>query len=104
MFSLQFLSLSTPAENLGFKSRGKVNYAYIRSKRQIIPRNKEVSPNSTMCLILGISRQAYYYQPKHKNNETDSEGAFEVEFKQSRKNYRTRKIKKELEKTGVILN
>lgn len=53
-----------------------------------------------MCLILGVSRQAYYYQPKHQKNEADIEEAVEVAFKQSRKNYGTRKIKKNLNRLG----
>lgn len=57
-----------------------------------------------MCKILGISRQTYYYQPKHKKSEADLEEAVEEAFNQSRKNYGTRKIKKELEKRGIILS
>ncbi|MEI5992073.1 hypothetical protein A5881_003629 [Enterococcus termitis] len=54
-----------------------------------------------MCKVLGISRQTYYYQPKERQNEADLEELVEVIFNQSRKNYGTRKIKKELEKREV---
>lgn len=57
-----------------------------------------------MCLILGISRQTYYYLPKEKKSEADLEEAVESVFYQSRKNYGIRKIKKELEKTGLCLS
>lgn len=57
-----------------------------------------------MCIILGISRQAYYYQPKKKPDEADLEEAVETIFIQSRKNYGTRKIKKELAHQGLILS
>lgn len=57
-----------------------------------------------MCNILGISRQIHYYQHKAKNNEASLEEAVETIFNQSRKNYETRKIKKELEKQDIILS
>lgn len=57
-----------------------------------------------MCKILGISRQAYYYQPRVKKGEASLEEIVETIFYQSRKNYGTRKIKKELEKHDIILS
>lgn len=57
-----------------------------------------------MCIILGISRQTYYYRPKERQHEADLEEAVEAVFNQSRKNYGTRKIKKELAYQGLILS
>lgn len=57
-----------------------------------------------MCKILGISRQAYYYQPKTPKNEADLEEIVECVFHQNRKAYGTRKLKEELEKQDLQLS
>ncbi|WP_236671811.1 IS3 family transposase [Enterococcus sp. BWB1-3] len=73
-------------------------------KREVITLNKHKYSISAMCKVLEISRQTYYYQPKEKQEEADLEEAVETIFIQSRKNYGTRKIKKELEYQRLILS
>ncbi len=55
---------------------------------------------SAMCRALQVNRSTYYYEAKQRLD--DSEPASEITeiFKASRSNYGTRKIKKELMKTG----
>jgi len=53
-----------------------------------------------MCEVLCISRQTYYYKPKEQLPVAELEEEIEEIFFQSRKNYGTRKIKKELIKRG----
>ena len=55
---------------------------------------------SAMCRVLQVNRSTYYYEAKQRPD--DSEPASEITeiFKASRSNYGTRKIKKELMKTG----
>ena len=63
-----------------------------------------------MCDVLQIPRSTYYY---HLQKQEDDEKQAEEEdlqeriytiFKQSRNNYGTRKIKKELEKQGLMVS
>ncbi len=56
---------------------------------------------SAMCRVLQVNRSTYYYEAKQRPD--DSEPASEITeiFKASRSNYGTRKIKKELMKTGI---
>ena len=55
---------------------------------------------SAVCRVLQVNRSTYYYEAKQRPD--DSEPASEITeiFKASRSNYGTRKIKKELMKTG----
>jgi len=51
-----------------------------------------------MCKILGIARSTLYYQEMPRAVDTKLENAVIVEFKASRNNYGTRKLKRELTK------
>lgn len=53
-----------------------------------------------MCKILKISRSLVYYTPKEKSFDSKLENEIITIFKNSRNNYGTRKIKKELDKKG----
>jgi len=57
-----------------------------------------------MCKALGISRQTYYYKPKEQLSEAEIEEEIQEIFYQSRKNYGTRKIKKEMIKRGFQIS
>jgi len=52
-----------------------------------------------MCKYLNISRSLIYYELKNKPNETELEKAIIKEFKASKNNYGTRKLKIELAKS-----
>lgn len=51
-----------------------------------------------MCSVLQISRSTYYYESKEKSDETKLTAEIKRIFRESRNNYGTRKIKKELDK------
>jgi len=53
-----------------------------------------------MCKILEINRSSIYYVETKKTKDTELENLLVDIFKSSRKNYGTRKIKKELSKKG----
>lgn len=53
-----------------------------------------------MCRVLQINRSTYYYKAKQKPDETGLCAEITEIFKNSRNNYGTRKIKKELMETG----
>ena len=55
---------------------------------------------STMCKVLNISRNTYYYEAKPKKDETQLVADIIEIFRRSRNNYGTRKIKIELLKLG----
>ena len=55
---------------------------------------------SAMCRVLQVNRSSYYYEAKRKPDETALSAEITEIFKASRNNYGTRKIKKELMKTG----
>ena len=55
-----------------------------------------------MCAFLNISRGTYYYQAKEVTHDSDLENEVIRIFKESRNNYGTRKIKKELNRSGTI--
>lgn len=57
-----------------------------------------------MCKVLGISRQAYYYQPKTKPSEAELEAHVEELFLGSRKVYGTRKLKDQLDKRSITVS
>ena len=53
-----------------------------------------------MCKLLKISRSLIYYKPKNKRIDIILENHIIRIFKESRNNYGSRKIKKELDKLG----
>lgn len=53
-----------------------------------------------MCRVLQVNRSSYYYKTKQKPDESELSSEITEIFKASRNNYGTRKIKKELMKTG----
>lgn len=53
-----------------------------------------------MCKLLNISRSLIYYKPKIKTSDSKLENEIITIFKNSRNNYGTRKIKRELSKKG----
>ena len=53
-----------------------------------------------MCRVLQVNRSTYYYEAKQRPDETGLSTEITEIFKTSRNNYGTRKIKKELMKTG----
>lgn len=55
---------------------------------------------SAMCRVLQVNRSTYYYEAKQKTDETELSAEITEIFRTSRNNYGTRKIKKELMKTG----
>lgn len=54
-----------------------------------------------MCKVLNISRSTYYYEAKNKADESALTAEIVEVFKQSRRNYGTRKIKIELAKRDL---
>ena len=56
-----------------------------------------------MCRVLKIARATYYYESKPKTDETERVSEVKKIFRQSRNNYGTRKIKRELAKRGKIV-
>lgn len=56
---------------------------------------------SAMCRVLKVPRATYYYEAKPKPNEPELVTAIKESFKQSRNNYGTRKIKKELAEKDI---
>ena len=55
---------------------------------------------SAMCRVLQVNRSTYYYETKQKPDESALSSKITEIFRASRNNYGTRKIKKELMKTG----
>ena len=55
---------------------------------------------SAMCRVLQVNRSTYYYEAKQRPDETGLSTEITEIFKTSRNNYGTRKIKKELMRTG----
>ena len=53
-----------------------------------------------MCEVLNINRSLVYYKPTEKSCDSKKENEIIAIFKNSRNNYGTRKIKKELDKKG----
>ncbi len=56
---------------------------------------------SAMCRVLQVNRSTYYYEAKQRPDEIGLSTEITEIFKPSRNNYGTRKIKKELMKTGI---
>ena len=80
-----------------FKASGADN----GTKIAIIKANKDKYSISAMCKLLDISRSLVYYKYKDEKCDSDLENDIITIFKNSRNNYGTRKIKKELEKKGL---
>lgn len=55
---------------------------------------------SAMCRVLQVNRSTYYYETKHRPDDSKLASEITEIFKESRRNYGTHKIKKELMKTG----
>lgn len=55
---------------------------------------------SAMCRVLQVNRSTYYYEACKKKDESELVSDITEIFKNSRNNYGTRKIKKELENQG----
>ena len=55
---------------------------------------------SAMCRVLQVNRSAYYYEAKQRPDEAGLSAEITEIFRASRNNYGTRKIKKELMKSG----
>lgn len=53
-----------------------------------------------MCRVLQVNRSTYYYEAYEKKDESELVSNITEIFKNSRNNYGTRKIKKELENQG----
>jgi len=57
-----------------------------------------------MCEVLNIPRSTFYYESVRKQVENELVKAVKKVFKESRNNYGTRKIKKELGKIGLCVS
>lgn len=66
----------------------------------MIKANAHKYPVSAMCRVLQVNRSAYYYEAKQLPDESGLVSEIKEIFRKSRNNYGTRKIKRELMKTG----
>jgi transposase InsO family protein len=66
----------------------------------VIKANAHKYSVSAMCRVLQINRSTYYYDAKEKTDDSELTSEITDIFETSRNNYGTRKIKKELEKSG----
>jgi transposase InsO family protein len=66
----------------------------------VIKANAHKYSVSAMCRVLQVNRSTYYYEAKQTSNDSELSSEITEIFKASRSNYGTRKIKKELMKTG----
>lgn len=57
-----------------------------------------------MCRVLKLPRSTYYYEAKQKQDESEVVLLIKTIFKESRNNYGTRKIKKELAKKDLVIS
>ena len=73
-----------------------------RTKRRVILANAKKYSISAMCKALKIARSTLYYKENPRLVNTALENAVIVEFKGSRNNYGTRKLKKELSKKKIV--
>nr|WP_225217891.1 IS3 family transposase [Sporosarcina gallistercoris] len=67
-------------------------------KLDVIQNNRHKYSVSAMCDVLGIARSTFYYTSVKQPEDRTLQKDIKEIFKQSRNNYGTRKIKKELEK------
>ena len=73
-------------------------------KENVIKANVHKYSVSAMCRVLKIARATYYYESKPKTDEAELVSEVKEIFRQSRNNYGTRKIKRELAKRGKIVS
>jgi len=66
----------------------------------VIKANAHKYPVSAMCRVLQVNRSTYYYEAKQLPDESGLASEIKEIFRKSRNNYGTRKIKRELMKTG----
>ena len=66
----------------------------------MIKANAHKYPVSAMCRVLQVNRSTYYYEAKQLPDESGLASEIKEIFRKSRNNYGTRKIKRELMKTG----
>jgi len=66
----------------------------------VIKANAHKYPVSAMCRVLQVNRSTYYYEAKQQPDESGLASEIKEIFRKSRNNYGTRKIKRELMKTG----
>lgn len=78
----------------------KTGGADLRTKVNVIKTNAHKYPISAMCCGLQVNRSTYYYETKQPPDESGLASEIKEIFRPSRNNYGTRKIKKELMKTG----
>ena len=78
----------------------KTGGADLRTKVNVMKANAHKYSVSAMCRVLQVNRSTYYYEAKQRPDETGLSTEITEIFKTSRNNYGTRKIKKELMKTG----
>lgn len=74
------------------------------TKVNVIKNNLHKYSVSTMCRVLNLPRSTYYYEAKQKTDESELVGFIKNIFKDSRNNYGTRKIKKELAKQDLNIS
>ena len=66
----------------------------------MIKANAHKYPVSAMCRVLQVNKSTYYYEAKQLPDESGLASEIKEIFRKSRNNYGTRKIKRELMKTG----
>ena len=66
----------------------------------MIKANAHKYPVSAMCRVLQVNRSTYYYEAEQLPDESGLASEIKEIFRKSRNNYGTRKIKRELMKTG----
>ena len=79
---------------------GKTSGADLRTKVNVMKANAHKYSVSAMCRVLQVNRSSYYYEATQRPDETGLSTEITEIFKTSHNNYGTRKIKKELMKTG----
>ncbi|AWW28427.1 IS3 family transposase [Acetobacterium sp. KB-1] len=84
----------------------KASSADHRTKVEVIQANQDRYSVSAMCKVLKITQSTYYYESKTRKSEDEKKLKQDITdiFKASRRNYGTRKIKKELEKKKQIVS
>ena len=70
----------------------------------MIKQNQHKYSISAMCKVLQISRSTFYYEFQMNSNVDELSKAISVIFKESKKNYGTRKIKEELRKQDLVVS
>ena len=71
----------------------KASGADTGTKRRVIFENEEKYSISAMCKVLKIARSTLYYKENPRRVDTELENAVIEEFRRSRNNYGTRKLK-----------